>query len=157
MTWRGSTTIPERVFACLPYLLPLIEGINFGVFLFKKFPLLALIFQPLTPLIMIYNMSFVSLIIFFVLYLAVVRNENINHFIRFNAMQAILVDIIVILSGIVLQILVKGLPSLFVIETLYNVVFLGILATVGYAIFQSVQGRYAEIPSLSDAVYMQVR
>lgn len=157
MTWRGSTTIPERVFACLPYLLPLIEGINFGVFLFKKFPFLALIFQPLTPLIMIYNMSFVSLIIFFVLYLAVVRNENINHFIRFNAMQAILVDIIVILSGIVLQILVKGLPSLFVIETLYNVVFLGILATVGYAIFQSVQGRYAEIPSLSDAVYMQVR
>ena len=30
MSWRGSTTIPDRIFACLPYLLPIIEVFVFG-------------------------------------------------------------------------------------------------------------------------------
>ena len=34
MSLRGSTTIQERIFACLPYLLPLIEGLAFGSYLF---------------------------------------------------------------------------------------------------------------------------
>jgi len=35
MTWRGSTTIKDRIFACLPYLLPLIEVFAFGEFLLR--------------------------------------------------------------------------------------------------------------------------
>jgi uncharacterized membrane protein len=52
----------------------------------------------------IYSLPFASLIIFFALYLGVVRNENISHFIRFNAMQAILLDIVLMLCGLVLPI-----------------------------------------------------
>jgi hypothetical protein len=36
-------------------------------------------------------------------------------------------------------------------------VFLGAFAAFVYAVVQSLLGRYAEIPPLSDAVYMQVR
>jgi len=36
-------------------------------------------------------------------------------------------------------------------------VFLGAIAAIIYSIVQSVLGRYAEIPTLSEAVYMQVR
>jgi len=157
MTWRGSTTVPDRIFACLPYLLPLIDGLAFGRFLFTQFPVLQLLLIPLSPLMQIYSLPFASLVIFFALYLGVVRNENISHFIRFNAMQAILLDIILMLCGLVLPIFARGLQVAFIAETLYNMVFLGALAAFVYAVVQSALGRYAEIPPLSDAVYMQVR
>ena len=70
MSWRGSTTFPERFFACLPYLLPLIEVFAFGQFFLKDFPLLELIFLPLFPLLKIYyGVRFAGMIIFFALWL----------------------------------------------------------------------------------------
>ncbi|MEG4325448.1 hypothetical protein QUB37_25555 [Microcoleus sp. AT3-A2] len=156
MTWRGSTTVPDRIFASLPYLLPLIDGLWFGRFLFTQFPVLQLLLIPLAPLMQIYSLPLASLIIFFALYLGVVRNENISHFIRFNAMQAILLDIVLMLCRLVLPIF-DGPQVAFIAETLYNMVFLGAFAAFVYAVVQSLLGRYAEIPPLSDAVYMQVR
>jgi len=41
--------------------------------------------------------------------------------------------------------------------TLFNTVFLGTLAAVIYSVAQSVLGRYAEIPTISEAAYSQVR
>lgn len=158
MSWRGTTTVSERIFAALPYLLPLADGINFGSFLFDKFPVLRVIFLPLFPVIDLYNsIPFAGFIVFFALFLLVVRNESINHFIRFNTMQAILIDIILILCSLVVPILARGLQVQFVIEILFNMIFLGLLAAVIYSVVQSFRGLYAEIPTLSEAVYMQVR
>ena len=158
MTWRGSTTVPDRIFAALPYLLPLIDALQFGRFLFNQFPALQILFIPLLPVIQIYQtVPFASLIIFFALFLLVVRNERINHFIRFNTMQAILIDIVLMVCGLVLPFLLRAIPITLVVETLFNVVFLGVLAAFIYSVAQSLLGRYAEIPTISDAVYMQVR
>ncbi|MCD8488226.1 MAG: hypothetical protein LRZ84_16175 [Desertifilum sp.] len=170
MTWRGSTTVLDRIFACLPYLLPLLDGLMFGRFLLMQFPVLQLLFVPLLPLIQLYtSVPFISLIVFFALFLAVVRNPNINHFIRFNAMQAILLDIVLILCNLVfqyilgpaLQVEIYSLdPALQVgilLETLSNTIFLAIVVAFVYAVVQSLMGRYAEIPTISDAAYAQVR
>ena len=158
MTWRGSTTVSDRIFACLPYLLPLIEGLAFGRYLFAQFPLLALLFLPLSPIQGIYaSIPFASLIIFFALLFLVVRNEKISHFIRFNTMQAILLDIALFLCFIVLEVL-GSIPGVdFALETISNTIIIGIVAAVVYSVAQSLFGRYAEIPAISDAVHMQVR
>ncbi|MBW4554492.1 MAG: hypothetical protein KME59_00855 [Trichormus sp. ATA11-4-KO1] len=158
MTWRGSTTVSDRIFACLPYLLPLIEGLVFGSYLLRQFPVLTVLFIPLSPILLIYRtVPFASLIIFFALFLLVVRNEKISHFIRFNTMQAILLNIVIFLCSILLQI-VGPIPGAdFAIETIANTIFLGIVVAVVYSVAQSLFGRYAEIPAISDAVYMQVR
>lgn len=154
MSLRGSTTIKERIFACLPYLLPLIEGLIFGRFLFQQIPALTFAFAPLFPLIQIYtSVPFAGLIVFFALFLLVVRNESIAHFIRFNTMQAILIDIVLVLCSFGLQIFGNS----FATEILSNTVFIGLIAAVGYSILQSALGRYAEVPVISEAVYMQVR
>jgi uncharacterized membrane protein len=160
MAWRGSTTVQDRIFASLPYLLPLIEGLlQFGQLL-QQFPSLQFLFLPLIPVIALYRSlgSWGSLIIFFVLFLAVVRNERISHFIRFNAMQALLLDILLILMGLFLGILqpVLGTSSL-IVSTLMNLVFLAIVAACGYSMVRSLLGHYAEIPTLSEAAYAQVR
>jgi hypothetical protein len=43
------------------------------------------------------------------------------------------------------------------IDTLSNAIFLGTIAAVVYSVVQTALGRYAEIPTLSEAVHMQVR
>ncbi|MCZ8037891.1 MAG: hypothetical protein DWQ51_16820 [Microcystis wesenbergii TW10] len=159
MTWRGSTDTKDRIFAALVYLLPLYSAFAFGIFIFQQIPFLgAALVIVLAPLAFLYSSlgSFGSLIIFFVLFFAVVRNPRISHFIRFNTMQAILIDILVYLLGLVLGFVARGLGANLVVETLFNVVFLGAFAACVYSIIQSVIGKYADIPTISDAAYSQV-
>lgn len=159
MTWRGSTDTKDRIFAALVYLLPLYSAFAFGIFIFQQIPFLgAALAIALYPLAFLYSSlgSFGSLIIFFVLFFAVVRNPRISHFIRFNTMQAILIDILVYLLGLVLGFFARGLGANLALETLYNVVFLGAFAACVYSIIQSVIGKYAEIPTISEAAYSQV-
>jgi uncharacterized membrane protein YfcA len=73
-------------------------------------------------------------------------------------MQALLLDILLILMGLFLGILqpVLGTSSL-IVSTLVNLVFLAIVAACGYSMVQSLRGQYAEIPTLSEAAHAQVR
>lgn len=158
MNWRGSPTVSDRILSSLPYLLPLVDGLLFGEFLFREFPALSFLFIPLTPLLALYQfIPFFGLIVFFGLFLLVVRNANINHFIRFNTMQAILLDIVLVICRIMLQILQPALGGGLILETLMNVVFLGVVAAIVYSVVQTLRGQYAEIPTISEAVHMQVR
>jgi hypothetical protein len=157
MSLRGSTTVTDRVFASLPYLVPLLHGLFFSSFFFNVFPALVILVLPLKPLLELYSLPLVSLILFFALFFGVVRNENIQHFIRFNTMQALLVDIMLVIVSIVLPIINNIVGVGFVTTALYNFVFLGVVAIVIFSVVQSLRGLYAEIPTLSDAVYMQVR
>jgi hypothetical protein len=157
MVWRGSTDIKDRIFAALVYLIPLYSALPFGGDLFTQFPILGVIQIPLIPIAFIYSsIPFGSLVVFFVLFLAVVRNERISHFIRFNTMQAILVDIVLSLLAILFFNILAEIPSNLIFTTLHSVIFTAVLAIVIYSIVQSALGRYAEIPAISQAVYTQV-
>ncbi|AFY38688.1 hypothetical protein Lepto7376_2408 [[Leptolyngbya] sp. PCC 7376] len=151
-----TTTEPtDRLFGTLPYLLPIVYALPLGIPFLSKFPLLGIIYVPLQPLLAIYSFPFAGLIIFFILYSAVVRNSKISHFIRFNTLQAILIDIALVLLGIVIRLFGVGGGGI-LIETLSNVAFLGTLAACFYAMFQSVMGKYAELPTISQAAYAQL-
>ena len=157
MNMYGDKSGWDRLFASLVYLLPFFDGIGFGGFLFQQFHLES-IFGLLLGIYMTLPLQpYTGLIVFFVLLFAVVRNERVSHFIRYNTMQAILVDLVLLLFGLLLDVAKITMQGGLLVETLYNTVFLGLLAVVGYSVFQSVMGRYAEIPVISDAVNMQVR
>ncbi|MFM7276363.1 MAG: Tic20 family protein [Microcystis aeruginosa] len=160
MTWRGSTDTKDRIFAALVYLLPLYSAFAFGDSIFQQIPFLKEALEiVLTPLAFLYSSlgTFGTLIVFFVIFFAVVRNPRISHFIRFNTMQAILIDILVSLLGLVLGFFAqRSYGANFVLETLFNVVFLGAFAACVYSIIQSVIGKYADIPTISEAAYSQV-
>ncbi|BAU67368.1 hypothetical protein STA3757_47850 [Stanieria sp. NIES-3757] len=149
----------ERAIAALVYLLPLIYVLPFGLILLKQFPFLSIIYAPLSPLISIYyGLPFAGLIVFFALYFAIVRNEKASYFVRFNTMQAILLDILLILCSVLISILEMGLGrTSLLIETLNNTVFIGTLVVCFYSIAQSVRGQYAEIPTISEAASSQIR
>jgi hypothetical protein len=162
MTWSSSPSITDRILSVLPYILPVIVGLPYGIQLIRDFPIFGFLLIPLAPLLTVYGslegtIPFFGLIVFFALILLVVRNPNISHFIRFNTMQAILLDIILVVFSLILGLFDPSVFGSLIVSTLSNVLFLGMLAAVGYSIVQTMRGVYAEIPTISQAVHMQVR
>ncbi|MEY2983646.1 MAG: hypothetical protein RLZZ568_263 [Cyanobacteriota bacterium] len=159
MSSNSTADVKDKLFGALVYLVPLFDAYVFGEFIFRQFPILGLIYLPVLPLLQFYyQFPFGSFLIFIILFMAVVRNGNISHFIRFNAMQSILIGILLSLFGLILAYVFKpAFGNSLITETLYNFAFLGGLAASGFGMVQSILGRYAEIPTISDAAYSQVR
>ena len=166
MVRRSSVDYLDRLYAVLPYLLPITAVIAFGAFLFLQFPVLQDIFFPVFKLNQILSISildFISIrfVAWFCVFIFVVRNFKVNHFVRFNAMQALLLDIIVALMSAIVQVLSLILGNLaffpFMLQIIASVTFLGITAAFLYSIFQCVLGKYAEMPIVSEVAYSQVR
>lgn len=151
-----TSPIWQRLLAALAYLLPWSDAFPFGSNLFGLFPALQWLGLPILPIALLEQaVPFGGLVLFLVLFLAVVRNSRVPYLIRFNVLQAILVDIVVVLISLAFQVL--RLNSLdFVGKTLSNTVFLGILVLVSFAMVQNLRGKEADIPALSEAVRMQL-
>ena len=154
-----TTDTKDKSFGALIYLFPLVYSLPFGITLLSQFPWLAQFFTPLIALYGITNtLPFASLIIFFGLWLGVVRNDKVSYFLRFNAMQAILLNILQILFSLIMGILVPAFGAQSLIgETLTNTIFMGSVVACFFCIVQSVKGEYAELPALSDAASSQIR
>ena len=152
-----SHTAADRFFGCLPYLLPIADVYLFGTFLFQEFPSLKQLYIPLAPLLMINNSGFGGFILFIGLYLAVVNNQKVSRFIRFNTLQAILIGILISLCGLLLQYVILPVLGMgAVTQVLMNVVFLGTIAASGYGIIMSAMGEYTQIPQLSETAQIQI-
>lgn len=146
----------QRLLAAAAYLLPWSDGLSFGQGLFNLYPWLQWLQLPALPLVMVQQLvPFGSLVLFLVLYLAVVRNDKVPYFLRFNVLQAILVDIVLVLFNIAFQVLRLGTGS-FAGRTLGNTVFLALLVLVAFAVVESLRGKEADIPSVSEAVRLQL-
>ncbi|MFN3359911.1 MAG: Tic20 family protein [Pseudanabaenaceae cyanobacterium] len=162
MAWRSYTNPQERLLACLPYLLPMVVSLVFGVFVFQQFPQLTFLLRLLEP-IMPLAQGIPGLVIFFMLYALVVRNSQISHFIRFNTMQALLVDLglsimsfLFSLFNIAANALLTNPAGFLLVSTLASTLFLGTLIIVFYSWVMIVQGKYPEVPVISEAAQYHV-
>ena len=162
MAFYGSASPADRAFAALAYILPLYVGFTLKPSLVDDFPFINILALPALPLVVLKGaIPYGDFIVFLALLFFVIRNPKVNYFIRFNVMQAILLDIaLVLVSLIMVYLLNPVLGSLgggFMLQTLINMFFLATIAAVGYGVFKSVQGTLAdEIPAISEAARMQM-
>ncbi|MFM9110258.1 MAG: Tic20 family protein [Prochlorococcaceae cyanobacterium] len=153
----SDSPIWQRLLAALAYLLPWADAVEFGRSLFNLVPQLQWLVLPALPVLQLQlAIPFGSLALFLLLYLGVVRNERVPYLVRFNVLQAILIDIVLVVLGLVFRTLLVPLGAGFALRTLSNTVFLGTLAVVLFAVVQVLRGKEAEIPTLSEAVRMQL-
>jgi len=146
----------QRLLALLAYLLPWSDALPFGESLDNLVPALQWLVVPAIPLLLLENsVPFGGFLLFLVLFLAVVRNPRIPYFLRFNVLQAILLDIVLVVVSLAFQLLRLGSLG-FAGRTLANTVFLGMLVLLVFAVVQCVRGKEADVPSLSEAVRMQL-
>jgi hypothetical protein len=147
----------QRLLAAAAYLVPWSDAIPFGRSLFGLFPMLQWLSVPALPLAVLQQVvPFGGLVLFLALYLAVVRNGRVPYPIRFNVLQAILIDIVLVLVSLAFNLLINPLGSGFALRTLSNTVFLGTLVVVLFGVVQNLRGKEAELPTISEAVRMQL-
>ena len=153
----------DKIISVLPYLFPLLDGLEFGRFLILGNPdnvvsgILAVMFA------LYKSIPFGGFIAFFAL-LSLSGNPGINRLIRFNMQQAIYLDIALFFPGLIaalVGLITKstgggGVPL--EITVLGNdAIFLTMLACVGYCMVSSILGIVPDkIPLISDAVSNRV-
>jgi len=154
----GDTPIWQRLLAGLAYLLPFSDALPFGAALIQQYPFLQQLAMPALPLVVLQRqIPFGGLVLFLLLYLAVVRNERVPYPIRFNVLQAILLDIVLILLSLAFPTLLGSFSGSFALRTLDNTVFLGTLVLSLFGLVQSLRGLEPDIPTVSEAVRLQLR
>nr|YP_009315246.1 Hypothetical protein ycf60 [Yamadaella caenomyce]SCW23701.1 Hypothetical protein ycf60 [Yamadaella caenomyce] len=158
-----SVSIIDRCGSILPYWLPLLEGLqNFGQQILPDYPfsLMSLYKQTLMPFVIVYvtNPTWAFLIFFILYYLFVRAKSPIRNrpFMRFNVIQAILLFLINSLLGATFRALpIEFRMSLYGLM-LCNTLFWFVLLTIFYSVIKSIEGRYAKIPVISQAVKIQI-
>jgi len=147
----------QRLLAVAAYLLPWSDAEPFGRSLFGLWPLLQWLSVPALPVALLQQaVPFGGFVLFLVLFLAVVRNSRVPYLIRFSVLQAILIDIVLVLLSLLFSVLLAPLGAGFALRTLSNTVFLGALVVVLFGVVEGLRGREADIPTVSEAVRMQL-
>ena len=141
--------IIQRFTSVIFYTLPLKASLPFGSYLFFKFSFLKILLYLTFPVAIIErSLPFGGVLFFLILYVGVVRNPNVPYFVRYNACQALLLDIALIILSYLLRI--------FPLAEFGLVVFVFTLSIFLFAIFQCINGVEPEIPLISKSVRMQI-
>ena len=139
----------QRLSSVFLYTLPLKASIPFGYYLFYKFSFLKILLFLTFPIVIIEkSLHFGSFLLFIILFAGLVRNPNVPYFIRYNACQALLIDIALIIISYLLRI--------FPIVELGSIIFIFTLCIFIYSISQCIYGVEPEIPLISKSVRMQI-
>ena len=147
----------QRFLGLLAYLLPWSDALSFGRELYNLFPWISYLALPATPVLLLErSIPFGGFLLFLVLFLVVERNPNVPYYLRFNVLQAILLDILLVVLALAFNVLLSPLGNSLMIRTLNNTVFIGALVLVLYASIQCLRGKEADLPTLSEAVRMQL-
>ena len=152
----------QRLLGVLVYILPWSDAIQFGGLgrggLLDQFPELRWLFLPTMPLLgvkMMIPLGLGNLLLFFVLFLAVVRNPKVPYFLRFNTLQALLVDIGIYLLSLGFLILAR-LQDTLIIRTFSSTVLIAVLAITIFTLIECLRGREPDLPGISEAARMQL-
>ena len=141
--------ILQRLSSVFLYTLPLKASIPFGYYLFYKYSFLKILLILTYPISIIEkSLPFGSFLLFIILFAGLVRNPKVPYFVRYNACQALLIDIALIIISYLLMI--------FPIAELRSIIFIFTLCIFIYSISQCIYGVEPEIPLISKSVRMQI-
>ncbi|KXZ50442.1 hypothetical protein GPECTOR_16g616 [Gonium pectorale] len=151
----------DRIIAALPFLLPLLDGLPYAKFIMMQYPFVARAFAPVAPLMYIYHaFPFAPFLVFLAIYNGIVNNTSLPRFVRYHAMQAVLLDVLLIIPQVILNDLWKaptdevGLQAYILA---YNTLFLFTAICAAYGMGSSLVGQTARLPLVAEAADMQVR
>ena len=94
------------------------------------------------------SLPYGSFLIFIILFAGLVRNPKVPYFVRYNACQALLIDIALII--------ISYLLIIFSMVELGSIIFIFTLCIFIYSISLCIYGVEPEIPLISKSVRMQI-
>ncbi|KAG8059568.1 hypothetical protein GUJ93_ZPchr0002g23502 [Zizania palustris] len=152
---------PDRLVAAVAYLYPFLDGVHHGRFLLAQFPLFSTLLSPLAPAARLFRSSpLTPFLLFLTLYFAVVRNQqSFSRFVRFNAMQAVALDVLLIFPDLLAQSFAPstgGGIGFELFQSLESTVFLFLLVCLVYGGGACLLGKTPRLPIVADAAERQI-
>ncbi|KAH7670892.1 hypothetical protein IHE45_10G058400 [Dioscorea alata] len=159
MSYRSAVPATDRLISAASYALPFFNSLHYGRFLFTRLPILATALNPILPLIAAYrSIPYAAFVVFFALYLGVVRNTQLSRYVRFNAMQAVVLDVLLALPSLIQR--VFGVPTrgvgFQVLEIGYSSLFVFTAVCFVYGLISCVLGKTPYLPFVAAAADRQL-
>ena len=147
----------EKITSILIYIVPWAAAMPFGRYLFLDFPIFKILLIPSIPILILQKLiPLGNLILFILLFLIVIKNPKASFFLKFNTLQAILINILIIIISFISQILIQPFENSLLLQTFSSTVLISIISILVFSIIKCIQGKEAEIPLISEAVRIQI-
>ena len=150
-------SLGERLLGVLLYMIPWSDSLTFGNHLYIKYPFIQIIQIPAIPIILIErSIPFGSLLLFLAIFFGLVRNSKVSYFLRFNALQSLLINIGIIIASFIFEIIFSPFANSLIIRSLSSSLLIGIFLMIIYSVWSCTQGNEPNLPGISQAAKMQL-
>ncbi|KAK0599805.1 hypothetical protein LWI29_008791 [Acer saccharum] len=149
---------PDRIISAVCYFYPFFDGIQYGKYVITQFTPIQVLIQPLVPAIKVFkSFPFNGFLVFLTLYFVVVRNNNFSRYVRFNTMQAIVLDILLIFPDLLERTFnFSDGFGLDLMMSLDSTMFLFLLVCLIYGSSSCFLGQVPRLPIVAEAADRQV-
>ena len=146
-----------KTLGILLYMIPWADCLIFGNHLYIKYPFTQIIQIPAIPIIIIErSIPFGNLLLFLFIFIGLIRNNKVSYFVRFNALQSLLINISIIIISFIFQIFFSPFANSLIIRTFSSTLLISTLAMITYCVWSCTQGTEPNLPGISKATKMQL-
>ena len=146
-----------KILGMILYMIPWSDSLTFGNHLYIKYPFTQIIQIPAIPIIIIErSIPFGNLLLFLAIFIGLVRNNKISYFLRFNAMQSLLLNIGVIIINFIFEIIFSTFSNSLIIRTFSSTILISLFSVITYCVWACTQGNEPDLPIISQATKMQL-
>ena len=146
-----------KILGILLYMIPWADCLTFGDHLYLKYPFIKIIQIPAIPIIIIErSIPFGNLLLFLAIFIGLVRNSRVSYFLRFNALQSLLINIGIIIISFIFQIFLNPFGNSLIIRTFSSTLLISLFSMIIYCIWSCTQGNEPNLPGISQATKMQL-
>ena len=150
-------SLGSKILGVLLYLIPWSDSLIFGNHLFIKYPFTQIIQIPAIPIILIErSIPFGNLLLFLAIFIGLVRNRKVSYFLRFNALQSLLINIGIIIVSFIFEIVFSAFSNSLIIRTLSSTLLISLFSVILYCVWSCTQGNEPNLPGISQATKMQL-
>ena len=150
-------SLGARLLGVLLYMIPWSDSLTFGNHLYIKYPFIQIIQIPAIPIILIErSIPFGNLLLFLAIFFGLVRNSKVSYFLRFNALQSLLINIGIIIASFIFEIIFSPFANSLIIRSLSSSLLIGIFLMIIYSVWSCTQGNEPNLPGISKAAKMQL-
>tara|TARA_Y100001968_G_scaffold224243_1_gene206888 strand:- start:121 stop:579 length:459 start_codon:yes stop_codon:yes gene_type:complete len=150
-------SLGAKLLGILLYMIPWSDCLIFGNHLYLKYSFTQIIQIPAIPIIIIErSIPFGNLLLFLAIFLGLVRNTNVSYFLRFNALQSLLINIGIIIISFIFQILLSPFGNTLLIRTFSSTLLISMFSLITYCVWSCTQGNEPNLPVISQAAKMQL-
>ena len=150
-------SIGAKILGVLLYMIPWADCLTFGNHLYIKYPFTQIIQIPAIPIILIErSIPFGNLLLFLAIFIGLVRNTQISYFLRFNALQSLLINIGILIVNFIFEIIFSPFLNSLIIRTFSSTLLFSLFAVIVYCVWSCTQGNEPDLPIISEATKMQL-